>query len=224
MCGRFVLFSESLLDQVGELPGITEVHAPQGLPGPRYNLAPTQIVPIIRVTEHLAEVEPARWGLIPHWKKDTDGPPLFNARGETVASKPSFRDAFKARGGSGRCLIPLDGYYEWYQDGKTKQPYFVRLRDNQMLWAAGLYSTGLDQLSATMVTTESAEPIAWLHGRLPRFLLDSEIETWLQGSPDEAAQLLHPAPPELSAELLATPVDKAVGNVANDYPELIETE
>ncbi|MDU6593410.1 MAG: SOS response-associated peptidase, partial [Corynebacterium sp.] len=118
MCGRFVLFTESLLDEVGELPGVTEVHAPQGTPGPRYNIAPTQPVAIVRVRESLAQVDPARWALLPHWKKDLEGPPLFNARAETVASKPSFRHAFKGQ----RCLIPMNGYYEWRQEEGGKQP------------------------------------------------------------------------------------------------------
>lgn len=89
MCGRFVLFttSEALIDAAGDLLG--EIHAPQGTPGPRYNLAPTQIVPILRSGENNT-IEPARWGLLPHWKKDDSGPPLFNARAETVAeSLPS---------------------------------------------------------------------------------------------------------------------------------------
>lgn len=77
MCGRFVLFTESLLDEVGNLPGVQEVHAPQGTPGPRYNIAPTQPIPIVRVREELAEVDPARWALLPQWKKDMEGPPLL---------------------------------------------------------------------------------------------------------------------------------------------------
>ncbi|AKE38621.1 Hypothetical Protein NG00_00582 [Corynebacterium camporealensis] len=213
MCGRFVLFSESLLDAVGDLPGITETHAPDGLPGPRYNIAPTQMVAVVRVQESLAQVDPARWGLIPQWKKDLDGPPLFNARAETVASKPSFRAAFKNQ----RCLIPLDGYYEWHKDddgGKT--PHFVQ--HDGMLWAAGLWETGLDRLSATMVTTEATEEMAWLHGRLPLFLQPAEVRTWLEGTPDDAATLLEPS---RLRGFQTRSVDKAVGNVRNDYPELI---
>lgn len=87
------MFSESLLAAVGDWPGIEEVHAPQGLPPARYNIAPTQPIAVVRVQESVARVEPARWGLIPHWKKDLDGPPLFNARAETVATKPSFRES-----------------------------------------------------------------------------------------------------------------------------------
>ena len=143
------MFSESLLAAVGDWPGIEEVHAPQGLPPARYNIAPTQPIAVVRVQESVARVEPARWGLIPHWKKDLDGPPLFNARAETVATKPSFREAFAHN----RCIIPLDGYYEWKADlpspgGGTKvkgkkTPYYVTGPEG-MLFAAGLWSPGQD--------------------------------------------------------------------------------
>ncbi|MDU0478882.1 SOS response-associated peptidase [Staphylococcus chromogenes] len=213
MCGRFVLFTtaEALIQATGQLidaPG-RALHAPVGTPGPRYNIAPTQVIPIVRFNSPSeAVLEPARWGLLPHWKKDLDGPPLFNARAETVQSKPSFRDAFKR----GRCLIPLDGYYEW----KDKQPYFVSRDDAALLWA-----TGLDQLSCTMVTTDAPEPMEQLHHRLPRFLSADEVEQWLLGEPDEAAELLHPSQSSLVEHLRIRPADKAVGNVRNDYPELI---
>lgn len=211
MCGRFVLFTESLLDEVGEWESITEVHAPEGLPPARYNIAPTQPVAIVRVENTTARVEPARWGLLPHWKKDLDGPPLFNARAETVAKKPSFRDAFKAQ----RCVIPLDGYYEWKagDDPKAKkQPYYVTGPEG-LLWAAGLWATGMDRLSATMVTTEATEEMAWLHHRLPKFLRKEEIAPWLAGE-----VLLEPSTVE---GFNARPADPAVGNVRNDYAELI---
>lgn len=218
MCGRFVLFTtaEALLSAAGALidaPG-RSLHAPVGTPGPRYNIAPTQVIPIMRFhspTEAL--LEPARWGLLPHWKKDLTGPPLFNARAETVAEKPSFRTAFKAQ----RCIIPLDGYYEW----KDKVPHFVRRTDGKLLWAAGLCSTGLDQLSATMVTTAAVGEMVHLHDRLPRFLDHDEVEQWLLGSAEDATELLHPASDELVASLRISEADKAVGNVRNDYPELI---
>lgn len=211
MCGRFVLFTESLLDEVGEWESITEVHAPEGLPPARYNIAPTQPVAIVRVEDTTARVEPARWGLLPHWKKDLDGPPLFNARVETVAKKPSFRDAFKAQ----RCVIPLDGYYEWKAGDNPKakkQPFYVTGPEG-LLWAAGLWATGVDRLSATMVTTEATEEMAWLHHRLPKFLRREEIAPWLAGE-----ALLEPSSVE---GFNARPADPAVGNVRNDYPELI---
>lgn len=202
-----------MLDAVAQAVGevALPVRAPHGTPGARYNIAPTMIIPIVRLSPDRSEalVEPARWGLLPHWKKDVSGPPLFNARAETVAEKPSFRDAYRRN----RCVIPLNGYYEWHD----KQPHYVRPESGELLWAAGLWATGVEQLSTTMITTDSVEPLAWLHHRLPRFLSQEEIGPWLDGATD----LLHPSPPELVAGLLVTPADSAVGNVRNDYPELI---
>lgn len=213
MCGRFVLFTtgESLLAATAALidDPSRPTRAPHGTPGPRYNIAPTNVIPIVRTAPTETLLEPARWGLLPHWKKDLTGPPLFNARAETVATKPSFRDAYKR----GRCVIPLDGYYEWHE----KQPYFVRPADDSMLWAAGLWATGLDQLSATMITTASVAPLDWLHDRLPRFLAPEEVQPWLEGATD----LLDPSPESLVAGLTVSKADPAVGNVRNDYPELL---
>lgn len=216
MCGRFALFTtaEALIDAAGQLfGGDLPVHAPQGTPGPRYNLAPTQVVPVVRSDGAEALLEPARWGLFPHWKKDDSGPPLFNARAETVATKPSFRDAYR----HGRCLIPMNGYYEWHE----KKPNFVSLGgdDTELMWAAGLWSTGLDQLSTTMITTDSAEPIAWLHDRMPRFLTRDEIGPWLAG--DTTESLLQPTPPELRDRFVTREVAGEVGNVRNDHAGLI---
>lgn len=211
---------EQLLDKVVSLPGITETHAPEGTPPERYNIAPTHQVALVRMDGTTARIDPARWALLPHWKKDGTGPPLFNARAETVREKPSFRNAFQKE----RAVIPLDGYYEWHtaDDGETKTPYYVRLAGGEMLFAAALWATGLEQLSCTMITTDSAAPIDWLHHRLPRFLLPSEIRQWCEATPDEAAELLTPAPAELREQLQWSEADQAVGNVRNDYPELID--
>lgn len=213
MCGRFVLFTtgDSLTEAAARAVG-RPVMAPQGTPGPRYNLAPTQVVPIVRMGQE-ALLEPARWGLLPYWKKDDSGPPLFNARGETVAEKPSFRDAFKHQ----RCLIPMDGYYEWHE----KKPHYVSL-DGEIMWAAGLWATGVNRLSATMVTTDSVEPIDWLHNRLPRFLMDDEIAPWLTGTEDQARQLLQPISTDWVERLEAREVSKDVGNVRNDHAGLLD--
>lgn len=208
---------EALLEQVGALPGVEETLAPDGTPPPRYNIAPTSPVALVRIDGREARVDAARWALLPHWKKDEKGPPLFNARAETVREKPSFRDAFT----HGRAVMPLDGYYEWHTTEGGKVPYFVTPPAGEMLWAAALWSTGLGQLSATMITTESAEPVEWLHHRLPRFLRQDEIRQWCGGSPDEAAELLRPAPASLRESLSWRRADKAVGNTRNDYPELI---
>jgi len=218
MCGRFVLFTtgDDLIAAVGTLPGVTEVLAPDGTPPPRYNIGPTQQVPLIRVDGAEAQIDSARWGLLPTWKKDETGPPLFNARGETVAEKPSFRSAFKARRG----LMVLDGYYEWKADASTKtgkQPYFVQPEEG-LLYAAALWETGLDKLSTTMVTTDATDNMSWLHHRLPLFLQPEEIEQWVHGSPDEALELVHPS--RVADQLQWRPAAQEVGNIRNEYAEL----
>lgn len=202
------------MEAVAALPGIAEVQAPDGTPPPRYNIAPTQQVPLIRIAESEARIDAARWGLLPTWKKDETGPPLFNARGETVAEKPSFRSAFKARRG----LMVLDGYYEWKATENGKQPYFVRAEDG-MLYAAALWETGLGRLSTTMVTTDAAESMAWLHHRLPLFLLEDEIRQWVEGTPEDALDLVRPS--RVAESLVWNDAAQEVGNTRNDYAELM---
>lgn len=202
------------MEAVAALPGIAEVQAPDGTPPPRYNIAPTQQVPLIRIAESEARIDAARWGLLPTWKKDETGPPLFNARGETVAEKPSFRSAFKARRG----LMVLDGYYEWKATENGKQPYFVRAEDG-MLYAAALWETGLGRLSTTMVTTDAAESMAWLHHRLPLFLLEDEIRQWVEGTPEDALDLVRPS--RVAESLVWNEAAQEVGNTRNDYAELM---
>ena len=218
MCGRFVLFTtgEDLLEEVGTLPGAQPVSAPDGTPPARWNIAPTQQVALVRFGEEGSRLDAARWGLFPSWKKDETGPPLFNARGETVAEKPSFRSAFTSRRG----LMVLDGYYEWKQEDGQKKPYYVTPSEG-LLYAAALWDTGLDRLSTTMVTTEAAPEMEWLHHRLPLFLLPAEVEQWVSGTPEEALELVHPS--RVAPELRAREAAREVGNVRNDYPELIMT-
>lgn len=202
------------MEAVAALPGIAEVQAPDGTPPPRYNIAPTQQVPLIRIAESEARIDAARWGLLPSWKKDETGPPLFNARGETVAEKPSFRSAFKARRG----LMVLDGYYEWKATENGKQPYFVRAEDG-MLYAAALWETGLGRLSTTMVTTDAADSMAWLHHRLPLFLREDEIRQWVEGTPEDALDLVRPS--RVAESLVWNDAAQEVGNTRNDYAELM---
>ena len=209
---------EALIEQISGLPGVKSVEIPVNTPPERYNIAPTNSVAVVRVENGTATLGAARWGLIPHWKKEISGPPLFNARAETIQEKPSFRTAFK----HGRAVMPLDGYYEWHVDSNGKKtPYYVSI-PGKTLWAAALWSDGLDMLSATMVTTDTGEPIDWLHHRLPRFLAEEEIEQWTTGTPEQAAALLHTAPPSVRDSLRWQEADQAVGNVSNDYPELMD--
>lgn len=144
---------------------------------PRYNIAPTQAVPVIRQDDHHRSVSLMRWGLVPSWSKDPkSGPPLINARGETVAEKPAFRTAFKRR----RCLMPATGFYEWRTEGKAKFPYSIHLPKDEIFAFAGLWESWHDELeSCVMVTTEAEGVMTRLHDRQPVILHRDEWAVWL---------------------------------------------
>lgn len=141
---------------------------------------------------------------------------LFNARAETAPDKPSFRDAFVR----GRCAIPLNGWYEW----REKRPYYVHPADGEpVMWVAGLRDTGLDTVSATIITTTPVgEQLTRLHDRMPRILAPDEVVTWISGDTDQARELLRPARETLVSGLALREVDRAVGDARNDGPWLID--
>src|ERR1700733_8566351 len=164
MCGRFTLRTPARdLVEIFELLREPELT-------PRYNITPTQNVAVVRQDGKRRELSMMRWGLVPAWSKDPKaGPPLINARAETVATKPSFRTAFKRR----RCLIPVDGFYEWQKqsDSKTKIPHYIRMAKDRAFAFAGLWETwrGTDGSaldSCTIVTTEANDLMHSLAARL----------------------------------------------------------
>jgi putative SOS response-associated peptidase YedK len=188
----------------------------------RYNIAPTQPVPIVRVFEGKREFALVRWGLIPSWVKDPRGfSLLFNARGESAAEKPAFRNAMKRR----RCLFPADGFYEWKQDGKNKRLYFVRLKAGGPMAFAGLWESWMGQNgeeveTAAIVTTAASREIAHIHDRMPVIVPPEAFDFWLDPNVDAemAAAMIAPAPNGL---LESYPVSSAVNRVANDTPDLL---
>ena len=219
MCGRYFLTTpgEVLADifEAGSAPELS----------PRYNIAPTQTVPIVRLGASGArELALASWGLVPVWAKEKAiGNKLINARAETLAEKPSFRDAFKKR----RCLLPADGYFEWKREGTVKQPYAFRASDGRPLALAGLWSfwkdpaTGEPLESCAIVTTSPNELAATVHDRMPVILAPESFGKWLGAAPPspDFAALFEPYPAE---RMLAYPVSRAVNSPANDRPELLE--
>ena len=214
MCGRFAFYSPA--EAAAALFGVstaTEVK-------PRYNIAPTQDLAAIRnSTDGERELVMLRWGLVPFWAKDPSiGNRMINARAETVAEKPSYRNAYKHR----RCLVLADGFYEWQRQGDAKTPYFISLASGEPFALAGIWEnwtdkeTGESLQTTSLITTEANEFMAPLHHRMP-VILEAETATdWLAGSNELLDDVAAITPP-----LQAWPVDKRVNNARNQGEELV---
>ncbi len=192
---------------------------------PRYNIAPTQPVLIIRDEEGRRQPAVVRWGLIPSWADDERiGSRMINARAETAATKPSFRSAFRRR----RCLVPADGFFEWKKlSGRGKQPYYITRPDGTPFALAGLWErwekgpNGPIE-SCTILTTAANQQLAQLHDRMPVILPEEAFDIWLDpelADPEALKTWLKPAPDDL---LEAYPVRTIVNSPTNDRPECIE--
>lgn len=192
---------------------------------PSYNIAPQTFQPIVRLDAETQQRELAllRWGLIPFWAKDAKiGYSTINAKAETLATAPAFREALKRR----RCLVPADGFYEWQPlDTKTKQPWAITLKDGSPFAFAGLWDTWKDKTTGqpletyTIITTEPNELTARLHNRMPVILAPRDYERWL--APADPARLPVDLLRPFDAALMASwKVSPAVGNVRNNSPEL----
>ena len=217
MCGRFIQITagEPLAERF-ELPAIPAVT-------PRYNLAPSQPVGVIRVAaEGQREWVPLRWGLVPAWSPEPrTAYSTFNARAETVADKPTYRHVFRRR----RCLIPADGFYEWRNVGSRKQPYCIAPVNGRPLAFAGLWERwerdGQIVESCTILVTQASALITRIHNRMP-VILDPKDETpWLDPAitnPAVLKPLLVPCPVEW---LRVWPVSTAVNTTRHDGPELM---
>jgi putative SOS response-associated peptidase YedK len=190
---------------------------------PRYNVAPTQPVPIVRLAEGQRQFALVRWGLIPSWAKDPSAfTLLINARGESVNDKPAFRNAMKRR----RCLFPADGFYEWKSETGRKRPYFARLKGGGPLAFAGLWETwtgpnGEEMETAAIVTTAANQEMGQIHHRAPVIVPLEQFDFWLdcdKVDAETAAALITPAP-DNSMDMYE--VSLAVNRVANDSPDLV---
>ena len=243
MCGRYASYaSPERLAAEFEVDEIFE-----GLPGPDYNVAPTVPVPAVfeRRSKDSGEVKrrlaPLVWGLVPSWAKDPSiGAKLINARRETVAEKPAFRKAFAAR----RCVLPADGFYEWYDSdaaaralGRSpkvkKQPFFIHRADGGPLVMAGIYEIWRDPTkdreddtawlrTCSVITTTATDAIGHIHDRMPMVIPREAIDAWLDPNltdPDKALDLLAVTDAD---QLEAYAVSTEVNRVQNNGPELIE--
>jgi len=190
---------------------------------PRYNVAPTQPIPVIRQhpKEPVRELSLMRWGLIPSWAKDSSAAALtINARSETAATKSAFRDALKSR----RCLIPADGFYEWKRNGKTRQPYCFEVNEGKLFAFAGIWDRWKDPSgqwvkSCSILTTTPNAVISPVHDRMPVILDPDSYDLWLDPGMTNAAatsELLKPCDGRL---MRCFPVSARVNCVANDDEE-----
>jgi putative SOS response-associated peptidase YedK len=215
MCGRFTLAqSPEVLAEVFGLDDISD--AP-----PRFNIAPSQpVATIIRTADTpKRQFRLMRWGLIPSWAKDPSiGNRLINARAETVAEKPSFRSAFRHR----RCLIIADGFYEWKQLKRGKQPYYFHLKHHSPFAFAGLWEEWNEIQTCTILTTAANELLGPVHERMPVILEPENYQQWLEPQNQNVREMQLMLRPYPSDEMTAFPVSTKVNLPANDGAELIE--
>jgi putative SOS response-associated peptidase YedK len=222
MCGRFV----ALTDPDGLVKFFVIDERRDDDLGPNYNVAPTDPIRAVAAHEDKRFLVTFRWGLVPRW---ADSPKvaatMINARAETVATKPAFRDALRRR----RCLIPADGFYEWRtNEAGVKVPHFIHAADGAPLAFAGLWETWRDRedpdrpplRTCTIITRAAEGPVTALHDRMPLALPRNEWSTWLaaDATQSETVALLH-AP---AADLVFHPVSTRVNAVANNDPTLLE--
>jgi putative SOS response-associated peptidase YedK len=216
VCGRFTLAVPS--EEVGELFGLPTA----GTLSPRYNIAPSQAVAAVRIEAGQRRLVMLRWGLLPSWADDLAiGNRMINARAESVAEKPSFRQAFRAR----RCLVAADGFFEWQKREGGKRPFHIRMRDGRPFAFAGLWerwTRGKEPVeSCTLLTTTANALIRPIHDRMPVIVAPGEFDLWLdpqEAGTERVRAVLRP----FSAEaMVATPVGDRVNNPRNDDPECI---
>ena len=211
MCGRFVLSAspQAIAEYLNSAP--PEPYAP------RYNIAPTQPL-LARTRQALTHL---RWGLVPAWSKDPSiGARLFNARSETVAEKPSFRNAYRRR----RCLIPATGFYEWRREGERKQPYFCHLGQRMFafagIWELWQDGDGNELRSCALLTAPAEGPIAEIHERMPVAIDDTLHSLWMDHR-DESTARAEACIADRVRDFEFYPVGTRVNYAGNEGPELI---
>jgi putative SOS response-associated peptidase YedK len=218
MCGRYRLSRKKQIldDHFSTVSGDEDWN-------PRYNIAPTQVVPVIRQNPRapMRELSLFRWGLIPSWASDpTIATRMINARSETAATKPAFRDALRFR----RCLIPADGCYEWKRNGKVKQPFCFEVNEGDMFAFAGIWDCWRSPTrefiqSCTILTTSPNAATSFVHDRMPVIVDPADYNFWLDPgmkNEQEACRLLRPYNAE---SMRSYPVSQRINSVLNDDKE-----
>lgn len=218
MCGRFT-FSMDMEELAEAFPGVDfSIYFE-----PNYNIAPSQdVLAISNIDASKATL--LRWGLVPHWAKDiTIGNKMINARGETLAEKPSFKHPYKRQ----RCLIVADGFYEWKKEQDKKTPMHIRMKTKKPFAFAGLWErwSPPDQgplFSCTIITTDANDLLAPVHHRMPVILQPEDYDLWLSSKEQPAENLNHLLTAYPSDEMICYPVSRMVNNPKNNSPECIK--
>ena len=217
MCGRYSLVpTESIAARFD----VQQVQLPLA---PRYNVAPSQAMPVVvrNSPNRLVEMQ---WGLIPSWSKEPRAQfSTINARAETITKSPVFRGPFKSQ----RCLVPASGFYEWQRTDQGKQPFCIQLRDGELFAFAGLYDVwhdadGNELYSYTVITTAPNDLVAPIHNRMPVILHQEDEDAWLDKASDPA-QLLSLLKAYPADAMAAYPVSRAVNSPANEGAELMQS-
>jgi putative SOS response-associated peptidase YedK len=210
MCGRFTLRvpSHKLVEQFRL--ETAQPSEPWDDIIPRYNIAPSQTILAVRPSASGRELVSMKWGFVPAWATDAKGA-MINARSETAAAKPTFRDAFRKR----RCLIPADGFYEWKKVGRRREPYHILLTDGRLFAFAGLWESWQGQDTCTILTATANQLVAPLHDRMPVILDPENYSKWLDpaAQTEQLQMLLKPYPDD---QLTATAIDSRVNSAAVD--------
>lgn len=217
MCGRYSLICT---DELGNRFRVPLADPPCR---PRFNVAPSQVMPIV-VNHDQFDIVPMEWGLVPHWAREpTQYRRPINARAETLADRPMFRGLLRNR----RCLVPASGFYEWKKDGGQKAPYYIRVRETSLFAFAGLFDlwtdpAGVEHSTYTIITTAANDLVQPIHDRMPAILSPEMEERWLDPAPmtsDELSHLLCPYPP---GAMEAYPISRRVNSLTQDDEGLIE--
>jgi len=217
MCGRYKIKTPTsvIVEDFGIRSGRLNL-------APRFNIAPTQSAPVVRDLAGTRSMSMLRWGLIPSWAKDAKiAFSTINARAETVAEKPAFRDAFKVR----RALVVADGFYEWKSEAGGKQPYLIERKDERPMAFAGLWERwqpqdGTEAIeSFTIIVTAANRLISDLHDRMPVILDAAQFDMWLDEDHQPSPDVLKPYD---SAQVRMRPVSRSLNSVKNEGPELLD--
>ena len=222
MCGRYTVRAP---EQMALRFGVPEANVDGVASGEaRYNVAPSQAVPVVVAREGSRTVQALNWGFRPAWMRDPQKPAPINARAETLLERPLFKGAVVGH----RCLVPADGFYEWQvrPGQKRKQPYFIRLCDESLFAFAGLYTgpSGDSPGTCVLITTAPNALMVPFHDRMPAILRSEDEAAWLDPDLRQAEiviQFLRPYPDDL---MVAYPVGALVSTVANDGPALVEPQ